>query len=144
MGVSQIGMGKAPPTFIPGMGKAPPPMPSLPTKLPLLITKARRHPLPPPPDWTGFYLGWGCRRRLAQKKPRHGIRCRRQARLALSRSPAASAVRDSSAALMAVTIGNSDRNGSPVSRVIGRGPKPPVEFRSHGRLSRALLLFQAP
>jgi outer membrane immunogenic protein len=47
-------MGKAPPTFIPGMGKAPPPMP---TKSPLLITKARLHPLPPPPDWTGFYLG---------------------------------------------------------------------------------------
>jgi len=54
---AQIGMGKGPPAFIPGMGKAPPPMPPMPTKSPLLITKARPHSLPPPPDWTGFYVG---------------------------------------------------------------------------------------
>jgi outer membrane immunogenic protein len=59
---SQMGMGKAPPAFLPDtgkappdfmqMGKAPPPMTS---KSPLLFTKAP--PLPPPPSWTGFYVG---------------------------------------------------------------------------------------
>ncbi len=51
-------MGKAPPDFLEtGKGKAPPPIiakgPML-TKAPL-FTKAP--PLPPPPTWTGFYIG---------------------------------------------------------------------------------------
>jgi len=61
---SEMGMGKAPPAFLPetgkgppdflqmGKGKAPPPIMS---KSPLIFTKAP--PAPPPPNWTGFYVG---------------------------------------------------------------------------------------
>jgi outer membrane immunogenic protein len=68
---SQMGMGKAPPAFLPGIGKGPPDFlemgkgkapPPIVAKGPMgpmgpMLTKAM--PLPPPalPSWTGFYLG---------------------------------------------------------------------------------------
>jgi outer membrane immunogenic protein len=60
----QIGMGKAPPAFLPDMGKAPPDFlemgkgkapPPLTAKSPLAMKAPRM--APPPPSWTGFYVG---------------------------------------------------------------------------------------
>jgi outer membrane immunogenic protein len=61
---TEVGMGKAPPAFLPDTGKAPPDFlemgkgkapPPISAKSPLLFTKAP--PAPPPPNWTGFYVG---------------------------------------------------------------------------------------
>jgi outer membrane immunogenic protein len=68
---SQMGMGKAPPAFLPdigkgppdflemGKGKAPPPIVAKGPMGPMGMMATKAPPLPPPapPSWTGFYVG---------------------------------------------------------------------------------------